>query len=92
MHFSFTDLIRHVTATRRLRAGTILGAGTVSEGDPDRVGSACIAEKRGQEMITAGDARTPFLHFGDRVRIELLDEVGQSIFGALDQRVVQYAP
>jgi fumarylacetoacetate (FAA) hydrolase len=81
-----------VTATRRLRAGTILGAGTVSEGDPDRVGSACIAEKRGQEMISAGEARTSFLRFGDRVRIEMLDERGESIFGALDQRVVRQAP
>ncbi|WP_022723371.1 fumarylacetoacetate hydrolase family protein [Rhodopseudomonas sp. B29] len=69
MNFSFFDLIRHVTATRSLIAGTILGSGTVSEGDPDRVGSACIAERRGFEMIQFGAARTEFLRFGDRVRL-----------------------
>lgn len=89
MHFSFIDLIRYVTATRRLGTGTILGAGTVSEGDPDRVGSACIAEKRGQETITTGAAATPFMHFGDRVRIEMLDGAGRTIFGAIDQRAVR---
>ena len=88
MHFNFIDLICHVAATRRLGAGTILGAGTVSEGDPDRVGSACIVKKQGQESITMGEPVTPFMNFGDCVRIEMLDEAGRTIFGAIDQRVV----
>lgn len=90
MNFSFPELIQHVTATRSLAAGTILGSGTVSEGDPDRVGSACIAERRGFEMIHGGKPSTAYLRFGDRVRIEAEDTSGQSIFGAIDQRVVRF--
>lgn len=87
MDFSFFDIIRHVTATRSLIAGTILGSGTVSEGDPDRVGSACIAERRGYEMIQSGAPRTEFLRFGDRVRLEVVDAEGRTMFGAIDQTV-----
>ncbi|WP_114946744.1 fumarylacetoacetate hydrolase family protein [Microvirga calopogonii] len=89
MDFGFPDIIRHVTATRALGAGTILGSGTVSEGDPDRVGSACIAERRGFEIIQSNAATTDFLSFGDTVRIEALGQDGQSIFGAIDQTVVR---
>ena len=84
--FNFFDLIAYTTKTRRLCAGTIVGGGTVSNADP-AVGSACIAERRAQERITFGAPKTPYLRFGDRIRIEMLDESGQSIFGAMDQRI-----
>jgi fumarylacetoacetate (FAA) hydrolase len=86
MTFSFYDLIAHATKTRRLGAGTILGSGTVSNYDRSH-GSACIAETRMLETLTDGSPRTPFLKFGDRVRIEMFDDLGESIFGAIEQRV-----
>jgi len=88
MTFSFTDLIAHVTKTRKLGAGAIIGSGTVSNYDRSR-GSSCLAEKRTLEQIEHGAPRTPFLQFGDRVSIEMLDAAGRSIFGALDNRVVK---
>lgn len=88
MTFSFFDLIAHVTKTRRLGAGTILGSGTVSNYDRSR-GSSCLAERRMLETLEHGAPRTGFLGFGDRVRIEMLDPRGESIFGAIDQRVVR---
>ncbi len=87
MTFDFPRLIEHVTLTRRLGAGTILGSGTVSNYDRSR-GSSCLAERRMLEQIEHGRAITPFLRFGDRVRIEMFDREGRSIFGAIDQRVV----
>lgn len=98
MTFGFPRLIQHVTATRRLRAGAIVGSGTVSnkiDGEPARPiaeggpGYSCIAEVRMIETIAHGAPRTPFLAFGDRVRIEMLDDAGGSIFGAIDQRVAR---
>jgi fumarylacetoacetate (FAA) hydrolase len=86
MHFDFPALIAHAARTRRLAAGTIIGSGTVSNRDRSR-GSCCIAERRALEMIEQGAPRTPFLRFGERVRIEMLDAAGRSIFGAIDQRV-----
>jgi fumarylacetoacetate (FAA) hydrolase len=86
MHFSFFDLIAHVTKTRSLTAGTILGSGTVSNADPAR-GVSCLAELRAREMIADGQARTPFLREGDRVRIEMLDAARCSVFGAISTRV-----
>lgn len=93
MHFSFFDLIAHITRTRSFTAGTILGGGTVSSADPRR-GVACIAERRAREVIEQGEARTPFLAAGDRVRIEGRTPDGQSVFGAIDQLVqlVQFVP
>jgi fumarylacetoacetate (FAA) hydrolase len=88
MTFDFTQLIAHVTKTRRLGAGTIVGSGTISNCDRS-LGSACIAERRVLEQLEQGAARTPFLRFGGRVRIEMFDAAGQSIFGAIDQRVVK---
>jgi fumarylacetoacetate (FAA) hydrolase len=88
MTFNFHQLIAHVTRTRRLGAGTIIGSGTVSNYDRSK-GSSCIAEKRMLETIERGKPVTPFMRFGDTVRIEMLDQVGQSIFGAIDQTVVQ---
>ncbi|HEY2445414.1 MAG TPA: fumarylacetoacetate hydrolase family protein [Rhizomicrobium sp.] len=88
MTFTFADLIAHAAKTRTLGAGSIVGSGTVSNRDPSR-GSCCIAEKRTREQLETGKAETPFLHFGDRVRIEMLDARGSSIFGAIDHHVVR---
>lgn len=87
MTFSFLQLIEHVTKTRRLGAGAIIGSGTISNYDRSR-GSSCLAEKRMLETIEDGAPKTPFMKYGDRVRIEMLDPNGESIFGAIDQRVV----
>ena len=100
MTFDFARLIAHAARTRRLAAGSIIGSGTISnreDGGPGRpvaaggAGYACIAEQRSVETITAGKPVTPFLSFGDRVRIEMSDEKGASIFGAIDQRVMRVA-
>lgn len=88
MTFDFARLIEHITKTRNARAGTIVGSGTVSNYDRSR-GSACIAERRMLEQLEQGKPMTPFLKFGDRVRIEMLDRAGRTIFGAIDQRIVQ---
>lgn len=87
MHFSFHDLIAHISKTRAYTAGTILGSGTVSNEDRSR-GSSCLAEKRMIEKIDSGTMTTPFLQHGDRVEIEMFDEAGKSIFGRIDQKVV----
>jgi fumarylacetoacetate (FAA) hydrolase len=86
MVFNFAQLIAHLCKTRNARAGTIIGSGTVSNKDTSR-GYSCIAEKRCLEMIESGEASTPFMRFGDTIRIEMLDEAGKSIFGAIDQAV-----
>jgi len=88
MTFNFLQLIEHVTKTRRLGAGTIIGSGTISNYDRSR-GSSCIAERRMLETVEDGAAKTPFLRFGDRVRIEMFDAEGNSIFGAIDQKIVE---
>jgi fumarylacetoacetate (FAA) hydrolase len=89
MTFAFPQLIAHAAKTRFLSAGSIIGSGTISNRDAAR-GSACIAEKRMRETIADGAPKTPFLRFGDRVRIEMLDPQGHSIFGAIDQIVARY--
>jgi fumarylacetoacetate (FAA) hydrolase len=89
MAFGFPELIAHAARTRALAAGTIIGSGTVSNRDRS-VGVSCLAEQRVLETIDAGSPRTPFLRFGDRVRIEMLDADGRSIFGAIDQPVARY--
>jgi len=88
MTFDFGQLIAHATKTRRLGAGSIVGSGTVSNVDRS-TGSTCLAERRMLETLDHGKPMTPFLTFGDRVRIEMLDPAGHSIFGAIDQRVVK---
>lgn len=88
MNFSFAQLIAHAAFTRRLGAGTVVGSGTVSNAERS-AGSACIAERRAIEMIEHGAPRTGFMQFGDRVRMEVFGADGQSVFGAIDQRVVQ---
>jgi fumarylacetoacetate (FAA) hydrolase len=97
MTFSFADLIAHACRTRNLGAGTIIGSGTVSNKQNTDHGSAisdggvgysCIAELRTLETLRDGEPRTPFMRFGDRVRMEMLDRQGRSIFGAIDQQIV----
>ena len=88
MTFDFPRLIQHVTLTRRLGAGAVIGSGTVSNYDRS-LGSSCLAEVRMLETIAEGKPRTPFMKFGDRVRIEMMDSDGASIFGAIDQQVVR---
>jgi fumarylacetoacetate (FAA) hydrolase len=91
MTFNFPTLVAHAAKTRPLGAGTIIGSGTVSNSDRS-AGSSCLAEKRMLEIIEQGEAKTPFLRFGDRVRIEMFDAAGHSIFGAIDQAVERYEP
>jgi fumarylacetoacetate (FAA) hydrolase len=91
MTFDFPALIAHLARTRRLGAGTIVGSGTVSNCDRSR-GSSCLAERRMLEQIDGGQPVTSFLRFGDRVRIEMFDDAGRSIFGAIEQRVVAAPP
>jgi fumarylacetoacetate (FAA) hydrolase len=89
MTFNFYRLIEHAAYSRRLRAGTIIGSGTVSNASRG-AGSACIAERRAIETLDEGAAKTPFLRFGERVRIEMFDAADRSIFGAIDQRYVKH--
>jgi fumarylacetoacetate (FAA) hydrolase len=96
MTFNFPQLVAHLARTRDLEAGSIVGSGTVSNqegGGPGRpaaeggVGYSCIAEQRTVETLTGGKPVTPFLRFGDRIRIEMRDDAGRSLFGAIDQVV-----
>jgi fumarylacetoacetate (FAA) hydrolase len=99
MTFSFAQLIAHAAKTRELEAGTIIGSGTVSNKQGGLHGSSiahggvgycCLAELRTYETIEQGAPKTPYLRFGDTVRIEMLDADGASIFGAIDQEVAHY--
>jgi fumarylacetoacetate (FAA) hydrolase len=89
MHFHFGQLIAHAARTRNLRAGTIIGSGTVSNDKPG-VGSSCLVERRMIETIEKGSASTPFMKVGDRVRIEVFSDEAktQSVFGPIDQTVI----
>jgi len=86
MTFHFGQLIAHIGKTRDVRAGSIVGSGTVSNKDWDR-GYSCIAEKRAIETIQTGAPLTAFMRYGDRIRIEMKDAGGASLFGAIDQVV-----
>lgn len=87
MQFGFPELLAHAARTRPLAAGSIVGSGTVSNVDRAR-GVSCLAERRMIETIEEGAPRTPFLRYGDRVRIEMTDDAGRTIFGAIEQTVV----
>src|ERR1043166_3260727 len=89
MYFDFPTLISHAAKTRKLGAGTIIGSGTVSNHDRSH-GFSCIVEKRMHETVQQGSPKTAFMRFGDRVRIEMSDKDGRSIFGAIDQTVERY--
>jgi fumarylacetoacetate (FAA) hydrolase len=101
MTFDFGTLIAHAARTRPLAAGTIIGSGTVSnrgaEGGPGKplaeggLGYACIAEQRMVETIARGAPTTPFLRFGDSIRIEMKTAAGHSIFGAIEQEILPHA-
>jgi fumarylacetoacetate (FAA) hydrolase len=88
MQFNFAQLIAHAARTRPLVAGTLVGSGTIANQDRS-VGASCLAEKRVLEVIEKGAAETPFLKFGDWVRIEMLDVSGASIFGSIEQQIIK---
>jgi fumarylacetoacetate (FAA) hydrolase len=88
--FGLFELIAHAAKTRDLAAGTMIGTGTISNQDLS-VGYACLMEKRLVEQVEQGEAKTPFLRFGDRVKIEMRDAKGDSVFGAIDHGVERYA-
>ena len=100
MTFDFAQLIAHAAKSRRLGAGTIIGSGTISnkgkDGGPGQPvneggrGYSCLAELRMVETINHGQAQTPFMTFGDRVKIEICDDTGASIFGSIEQTVEKY--
>ena len=91
MTFDFPTLIAHCAKSRALVAGTVIGSGTVSNvGSKD--GSCCLAEVRCLETIAEGEAKTPFMQFGDRIEIFMLDGDGNTMFGSIDQRVERYLP
>ena len=91
MQFDFAQLIAHAAKTRPLSAGTIVGSGTIANEDTSK-GASCFAEKRTVETLEHGKPSTPFLSFGDSVRIEMFDAQGRSIFGAIDQRIEAQVP
>ena len=91
MTFDFPTIVAHAAKTRPLGAGAIIGSGTISNLDRSS-GSSCLAEKRMLEIIESGKPTTPFMQFGDQVKIEMFDTNGASIFGAIDQTVKQYFP
>lgn len=88
MHFHFGQLIAHAARTRDLKAGTIIGSGTVSNEDPHR-GSSCLAEKRMLEKLNEGAIKTPFMKVGDTIKIEMRDQMGRNVFGTIFQEVVK---
>ena len=89
MEFGFHDLVAHAASTRSLCAGTIIGSGTVSNSNFREIGSSCIAERRGIEMLDEGTARTDYMRFGDTVRMEARQPDGSLLFGAIDQQVIK---
>jgi len=89
MQFDFAQLVAHAARTRPLAAGTLVGSGTVANQD-EGVGASCLAERRMLEIIATGKPVTPFMSFGDTIRIEMLDAEGASIFGAIEQEICPY--
>jgi fumarylacetoacetate (FAA) hydrolase len=90
MAFGFHELVAHAARTRHLVAGTIIGSGTVSNDNFREVGSSCIAERRGIELVDQGEARTGYMRFGDTVRMQAVTPSGRAPFGAIDQKVVRH--
>lgn len=89
MGYGFDKLVAHAARTRELVAGTVIGSGTVSNENYREVGSSCIAERRGIEIVDTGSPKTEFMRFGDRVRMEARTADGRTPFGAIDQQVVK---
>lgn len=90
MSYGFDELVAHAARTRHLVAGTVIGSGTVSNENFREVGSSCIAERRGIELLDEGSPKTSYLSFGDRVRMECVTRDGQPLFGEIKQQVVKY--
>ena len=90
MQFDFSQLLAHAARTRPLSAGTLVGSGTIANQDTAK-GASCFAEKRTVEALETGKPQTPFMSFGDSVRIEMFDAAGASIFGAIEQRIERQA-
>lgn len=90
MQFDFAQLVAHAARTRPLSAGTLVGSGTIANQDTSK-GASCFAERRTVEALETGKPVTPFMAFGDQVRIEMLDRDGRSIFGAIEQRIERQA-
>jgi fumarylacetoacetate (FAA) hydrolase len=88
MQFGFAELVAHAAKTRPLAAGTIVGSGTIANEDTSK-GASCLAEQRTVETLRDGKPSTPFLKFGDTVRIEMTDAAGRSLFGAIEQTVTR---
>ena len=91
MQFNFAQLVAHTARTRPLAAGTIVGSGTIANQDTG-LGASCLAEKRMLEIIANGKPSTPFMRFGDVIRIEMFDTEGRSIFGRIEQVIERYEP
>jgi fumarylacetoacetate (FAA) hydrolase len=89
MQFSFAQLVAHVARTRPLAAGTIVGSGTIANQDTSR-GASCLAEQRTVETLRDGKPSTPFLKFGDRLKIDITDASGDSIFGSIEQQITPH--
>jgi fumarylacetoacetate (FAA) hydrolase len=89
MQFNFAQLVAHAAKTRPLTAGTIVGSGTIANEDTTR-GASCLAEIRMLEIIADGKPSTPFMKYGDTIRIEMFDQKGDSIFGAIEQKIVAH--
>lgn len=89
MSVGFDDLVSHAAYSRNLVAGTIIGSGTVSNSNYREVGSSCIAERRGIEIVDQGAPKTAFMRFGDRVRMEARARDNSPVFGAIDQHVIK---
>ncbi len=88
MQFDFSQLVAHAAKTRPLTAGTIVGSGTIANEDTGK-GASCLAEIRMLEIIAGGKPSTPFMKFGDTIRVEMFDSRGESIFGAIEQKIVR---
>lgn len=89
MQFNFGQLVAHAARTRPLAAGTIVGSGTIANEDTE-LGASCLAEKRMLEIIADGKPSTPFMSFGDTIRIEMLNQDDENIFGSIEQEIEQY--
>jgi fumarylacetoacetate (FAA) hydrolase len=89
MQFNFAQLVAHAAKTRPLTAGTIVGSGTIANEDTEK-GASCLAEIRMLEIIADGKPSTPFMKFGDTIRVEMFDPQGHSIFGAIEQQMIRY--
>lgn len=91
MDYGFDHLVQEVATNRRVLPGTIIGSGSVSEGAPEKVGASNVAEMRGHEILTCGAASSPYVRFGDKIRMETYQASGATLFGAIEQQVVRSA-